>query len=67
MASKPKTPAPPAPAAPPPVATSAEADLARRDTLRNAQKRKGMQATLLSGETNADAAAFRSGNTLLGG
>jgi hypothetical protein len=41
-----------APAAPPPSATAMEVAMAKRDTMRNAQRRKGMQSTVLAGALN---------------
>jgi len=44
-------PAPVAAAAPPPTDTSTEIVQAKRDARRQAQKKRGMQATILAGET----------------
>ena len=62
-------------AAPPPTETRTEVTQAKRDTRRQAQRKRGMQATILAGETGGfrrqieenQTSAAGGGKTLLGG
>ena len=59
------TPAAPAPSAPPPTSTDVEVQVAKRDARLQAARRKGVQASILAGETGGYQALDKT--TLLGG
>ena len=59
------TPQAPAPSAPPPTSTDVEVQVAKRDARLQAARRKGVQASILAGETGGYQPVER--NTLLGG
>jgi hypothetical protein len=57
-----------APTSPSPGATSVDVQAAKRDSLRQAKRKRGVQSTILAGETGGYAAAGAGGGkTLLGG
>ena len=59
------TPAVPAPSAPPPTSTDVEVQMAKKDARLQASRRKGLQASILAGETGGYQPVEK--NTLLGG
>ncbi|WP_043588439.1 hypothetical protein [Geminisphaera colitermitum] len=61
------TPAMPAPAAPPPAATATEVQLQRRDTLKDAARKKGIQSTILAGAGDSAPGSGKGSATVLGG
>lgn len=52
---------------PPPTTQSVEVQMAQRDAAKQAAKRKGLQSTILAGETGGFKAAPAAGQTLLSG